>query len=254
VIRLGAKDGAVNLAALGALGILLAARTAFGTAAPVQNDQPVAQPTTAPAVARQVGVSKTEIESIELARRGGQQKPSPTSLGNQESGMLRVVGALGVVIGCILVVRWVGRRFLGMAAGGTSSGPVQVLSRTAIAPRQQLMLIQVGRRLVLVANCGTAMNALCEINDADEVAALAGELQQRKRGSATSNFLSFFGRAGAKFEAEQAAITAPVVEEDDEPQLAREPVQPELATTRQEMRGLLDRVHKLSRHYQRSSK
>jgi flagellar biogenesis protein FliO len=203
------------------------------------------QPTTKPAQ-----VSKADYESIELARRAGQQKASGVTIPNHDSSVMRVAGALGVVLGSIFVVRWVGRKFLGMQAGNNSNGPVQVLSRTSIAPRQQLMLIQVGRRVVLVANCGTAMNALCEISDAEEVAALAGELQQKKRGSASA-FLSMFGRAGAKFEAEQAAIAAPQISDDEE--TPREPVQPELATTRQEMRGLLDRVHKLSQHYRRTS-
>jgi len=84
------------------------------------------------------------------------------------------------------------------------------------------------------------------------VAAIAGELLQRKRGSATATFLSMFGRAGARFEAEQEAIATPQIEKEDEDS-PREPLQPELATTRQEMRGLLDRVHKLSKHYRRTS-
>jgi flagellar biogenesis protein FliO len=241
-MRHRAMDGAVNFAALGALGIMLAARTAFGAVAE-------AQPTTVPV--RQATQKKSDIESIALARQPGEQKAAPAGAGKEDSGVIRVAGALGVVIGCILIVRWAGKKFLGMAPGASASGPVQVLSRTAIAPRQQLMLIQVGKRVVLVANCGTAMNALCEISDADEVAALAGELQQKKRGSATANFLSFFGRAGARFEAEQAAIPSPAIDEGDEEQLPVERLEPELATTKQEMRGLLDRVHKLSRTYRR---
>lgn len=126
-----------------------------------------------------------------------------------------------------------------------------ILSRTAVSPRQQLMLIQVGRRIVLVANCGVQMNALCEISDADEVAALAGQLQERRRTSATSAFLSIFGKAGAKFEAQQPAISPEI--SNDEEQSQDEPLEPELATTRQEMRGLMDRVHQLAQHYRKTS-
>jgi flagellar biogenesis protein FliO len=253
-------DGAANFAALAALCILLAARSALAVAGV---DGRVAQlsfgpPATAPTAQAAVnppaarGTTKPAYESIQLGQRAQQQRANPTPLISNDSNVLRVVGALGVVLGCIFIVRWAGKKFLGLQATGAAGGPVQVLSRTTVSPRQQLMLIQVGRRIVLVANCGVQMNALCEISDAEEVAALAGELQQRRRTSATSAFLSIFGKAGAKFEAEQQqAIAAPELETEEEP--SREPLVPELATTRQEMRGLLDRVHKLSQHYHRTS-
>src|SRR5881394_2838588 len=184
-----ARDGAGNFALIAASILLAVSRSLCA-------DAPATQPTTMPAVTR------SALENIELGRKNSPQR-TLTNPTNGDSGMMRVVGALGVVIGSILIVRWASRKFFGLQAGGIGSGPVQVLSRMAIAPRQQLMLIQVGRRIVLVGNCGTSMNPLCEISDADEVAALAGELQQKKRTSATSAFLSIFGKAGAKFEAEQ---------------------------------------------------
>ena len=256
--RTSAIDGAANFVAWGALGILLAARLALAAAA--SGDGRVAQITFGPPAApttQQTAVTpppakKSAYESIELGKRPPQPKSSPTSIINTDSSALRVVGALGVVLGCIFIVRLAGKRFLGLQATGGAGGVVQILSRTPVSPRQQLMLIQVGRRIVLVANCGVQMNALCEISDADEVAALAGELQQRRRTSATSAFLSIFGKAGAKFEAQQEPIASPQINEDeDEP--SQDPVEPELATTRQEMRGLMDRVHQLAQHYRRTT-
>jgi flagellar biogenesis protein FliO len=248
-------DGAANFAAWSALGVMLAARSVLAAAA---GDARVAQITFGPQSApttQQTAVTppppkKSNYESIELAKRPPQQKSGPTALVNTDSSALRVVGALGVVLGCIFVVRWAGKKFLGLQTTGGGGGVVQILSRTPVSPRQQLMLIQVGRRIVLVANCGVQMNALCEINDADEVASLAGQLQERRRTSATSAFLSIFGKAGAKFEAQQEPIASPELNEpDNEP--SSDPVEPELATTRQEMRGLMDRVHQLAQHYRR---
>jgi flagellar biogenesis protein FliO len=169
---------------------------------------------------------------------------------------MRVAGALGVVIGCIFIVRYIGKKLLGLQTSGSGGGGVQILSRTPVSPRQQLMLIQVGRRIVLVANCGAAMNALCEITDADEVASLAGQLQQRRRTSATSAFLSIFGKAGANFEAEQEQqepIPTPQMAPDEDEVTTDDQVEPELATTRQEMRGLMDRVHQLAQHYRKTT-
>jgi flagellar biogenesis protein FliO len=254
-------DGAANFAAWGALGILLAAQSALAAAAGADGrvaqlsfGPPATAPTSQAAAIQPVARSTTKpaYESIQLGQRGQQQRATPTPLLSNDSNVLRVVGALGVVLGCIFVVRWAGKKFLGLQAAGATSGPVQVLLRTTVSPRQQLMLIQVGRRIVLVANCGVQMNALCEISDVEEVAALAGELQQKRKTSATSAFLSIFGKAGAIFEDEQQEAAAPAEAENEE-EPSREPLVPELATTRQEMRGLLDRVHKLSQHYHRTS-
>jgi len=252
-------DGAANFAAWSALGIMLAARSALAAAAAPDSRVaqitfgPQATPTTQHAVvAPPKTPAKSPYESIELGKRPPQQRANPTSLITTDSGVIRVVGALGVVLGCILIVRWAGKKFLGLQTTGSAGGAVQILSRTPVSPRQQLMLIQVGRRIVLVANCGVQMNALCEISDADEVAALAGELQQKRRTSATSAFLSIFGKAGAKFEAQQQPIATPEITSDEEAP-TDEPVEPELATTRQEMRGLMDRVHQLAQHYRRTS-
>jgi len=249
-------DGAANFAAWGALGILIAARSAFAAAAAGDGRVaqitfgPTALPTTQQTAVASPPPKKSAYESIELGKHAPQQKSSANPLVGTDSGPLRIVGALGVVLGCIFIVRWAGKKFLGLQTTGSGGGVVQILSRTPVSPRQQLMLIQVGRRIVLVANCGVQMNALCEISDADEVASLAGQLQERRKTSATSAFLSIFGKAGAKFEAQQEPIATPQINsEDDEP--SNEPLEPELATTRQEMRGLMDRVHQLAQHYRR---
>jgi flagellar biogenesis protein FliO len=257
VRRFSARDGAANFAACSALGILLAARFALAAGVTQVTVGPQAAPATQQtAVDPPSSPPKSKYESIEFANRPPQQRGgTPTQLLTSDSGVPRVLGALGVVIGCIFIVRYLGKKILGLQTIGSGGGVVQILSRTPISPRQQLMLIQVGRRIVLVANCGAAMNALCEITDADEVASLAGQLQQRRRTSATSAFLSIFGKAGASFEAqqEQEPIPTPQMAPDEEEVTTEDPVEPELATTRQEMRGLMDRVHQLAQHYRKTT-
>ena len=245
-------DGAANFAAWSALGILLAARSAFSAGVAQITVGPQAAPTTQQTtVAPPTAPPKSKYESIEFNKRPPQQHAaSPTQLITSDSGVIRVLGALGVVLGCIFIVRYAGKKFLGLQTAGDSNGVIQVLCRIPIAPRQQLMLIQIGRKMLLIANCGTSMNTLCEISDADEVAALAGQLQQRRRTSATSAFLSLFGKAGAKLEAQQEPIQT---EAGPEEEASEDPVEPELATTRAEMRGLMDRVHQLAQHYRRTT-
>lgn len=150
--------------------------------------------------------------------------------------------SLGVVIAIILILRWVGARFFAAPVGGGVSRAVQVLSRTALSPKQQLMLVQVGRRVVLVANSGAQVNPLCEIRDADEVAELIGQIQREKSGAAGSGFAGWFRRAQEPFNDDGKG---PAEELPD----GRPAVDPEAAVTQQELHGLMDKVRMLSRQF-----
>jgi flagellar biogenesis protein FliO len=144
-------------------------------------------------------------------------------------------------------MRWAARRLLGLPATAGAGGAIQVLSRSTLSPKQQLMLIQVGRRIVLVANCGAQMNPLCEITDPEEIAGLVGQLQRRPAESAAGSFLSLFGRAGKRFnENDQEPESHIGIEEDDSPREAVED-HAALQATRHELGGLLEKVRALSR-------
>jgi flagellar biogenesis protein FliO len=92
----------------------------------------------------------------------------------------RVALALGAVIGLILLLRWCGRKLMPGAIPARGNRGVHVLSRTVIGPKQQLLIIQIGRRLVAVGDNGGQLTSLCQITDPDEVALLIG---QSRRGS-----------------------------------------------------------------------
>jgi flagellar biogenesis protein FliO len=185
----GPARGVRGFLTVGVVALALSASAATAATA-ATGDAPTSQATTATA---------SQYDSIQL-RSGNRvadvkavQSSAPTSGAMDAS---RVVVALGAVIGLIFAVRWAGRRLLGMnAAARGGGGAVQVLSRTTLSPKQQLMLVQVGKRVVLVANCGTQMNALCEISDPEEVAAIVGDVN-RKAEPAAMPFLSSFGLAG----------------------------------------------------------
>lgn len=184
----------------------------------------------------------------------------------------RVVVALAVVIGLIALLRWVGRRVFGVAGPGRSTRAVQVLSRSPLSPKQNLVLIRVGRRLLVVADGGGAMNTLSEITDADEVAALLGQLQDDHNDRAIKTFGNLFGKMRGKFEPEPDATAANG--EHDSGTRADAPADPDEAaddlrlspagvrgrdgddeegraveSTRQELSGLMDKVRLLSRQF-----
>ena len=151
----------------------------------------------------------------------------------------RVLGALGIVIGLIFLLRWGGRLLFPTATGRSSSRAVEVLSRSVLAPKQQVMLLRVGRRLIVVGDSGSQMNSLCEIADPDEVAALVGQLRDEKIAGA-ARFGSLFGRFRKPFEAADEELVAPAPPLQDEEDPAP------LTSAREELSGLRERVRLLS--------
>ncbi len=107
----------------------------------------------------------TDPNSAEVATK----QPQSTS----GFDLARLMAAMGIVLGLILLARW-GAQKLMPGTRPNAPGPISVVSRTVIAPRQQLLLIRVGGKLLLVSDCAGTMSRLTEITDADEIALLLG--------------------------------------------------------------------------------
>lgn len=87
----------------------------------------------------------------------------------------RLAMSLAIVLGLIVVCAWVYRRLSGQASVPAATSVVRVLGRTALAPKQQILLIQVGRRVIVVGESNGQFAPLSEITDEDEIASLQGE-------------------------------------------------------------------------------
>jgi len=158
----------------------------------------------------------------------------------------RVLGALGIVIGLIFVLRWGGRFLFPGAAGRGASRAIEVLSRSPLSPKQQVLLIRVGRRLVVVGDTGSQMNALCEITDPDEIASLVGQLRDEKSSATPRAFGALFGTSRGMFEA--ATDVAPPEEQRSSLRDAEDEAAP-AASAREELNGLRDRVRMLAEQF-----
>lgn len=176
---------------------------------------------------------------------------APTSPASPGLSWMQVLLSLGLVIGLILALRWAGGRFFGLSSTARASRTIQVLSRSMVAPKQQLLLVQVGRRLLVLANNGSQISPLCQITRADEVAELLGQIQREKAESLGTSFSGWFGKAEEKFQDAPRPQSPPGDGEssrgDAEPSSG--PVDPELAVTREEIGGLMDKVRSLSRQF-----
>ncbi len=99
-----------------------------------------------------------------------------------------VLSSLAVVIAAFFVLVWLSRK---TAPKGMAPLPGEVfesLGRAPLTARQQMQLIRLGNKLVLLSVTATGAEALTEITDVDEVNRLAGLCQQRTAGSVTESF------------------------------------------------------------------
>jgi flagellar biogenesis protein FliO len=81
------------------------------------------------------------------------------------------IGALSIVLVVIVGVFIMLRRYV-PAMRAPEGDVLKVVARASLTPKQTLSLIQLGRRFVLVAISAGRVDALCEVNDVDEVAEL----------------------------------------------------------------------------------
>ena len=119
--------------------------------------------------------------------------------------------AVGLSI--VLTVIYAGGRALRKLTPGlapdNSEGPIRVLYRTYLNPKQTVCLIRCGDRLLLIGSSGDRMQTLAEITDPEEIDFLKGQCMQAHPRSATRAFKDMFTRDRKSF-GEVAEQTAPM--------------------------------------------
>lgn len=121
---------------------------------------------------------------------------SKRSSGNTVRMLLSVGSSLLIVIGLFLGVAWCYRKTLNTSMGGIPKHVVSVLGRTAIAPRQQLVLVRFGSKLVLVSMVQGEARTISEITDPLEVDQMAGACESHQPHSLTNSFRSILNQNG----------------------------------------------------------
>jgi len=102
----------------------------------------------------------------------------------------RIVGAMGVVLGLLVLLRVVLKRTTGLGGGGRPAGVLEVLARYPVARGQSLMLIKLARRVILVHQTSVGMSTLTEVTEPEEVAALLARMESGSRSSDAARFRS----------------------------------------------------------------
>lgn len=111
--------------------------------------------------------------SMEPKKPGMLERMDPRS-----NEITRVLGALAVVIGLLLLIRTILRRTGGLLPrGDRPSGVVEILARYPIARGQHFILLKFARRVLLLHQAGSSMTQLTEMTDPDEVASLLARME-----------------------------------------------------------------------------
>ena len=147
------------------------------------------------------GTSNTNGLSLEESKKTGAltlKPPRSESEGTIEkprspwASLISMVASLCVVIGLFLGLAWTLRRTTGQPFGSLPKEVVQILGRTAMAPRQQVYLLRFGSKLILVSHQLGQTETLSEIEDPLEVDRLSGLCEQNASGSVTQSFRQVF--------------------------------------------------------------
>ena len=112
---------------------------------------------------------------------------------------LSTLAALGLVIGLILLARW-GYVKLGGRVVARPSRSVEVLSRTALGPKNHVLLLRVGRRVLVVGDSPSGTRTLADLDDPDEVATLLRSVEESRPTSVSQGFQELFGRFNRDYE------------------------------------------------------
>ena len=165
---------------------------------------------------------------------------TPSAPASSPASGTRMVMGLAIVVVLILGLKWFGQRVLGQGGAARPTAMVRVLGRTPLAPKQQVVVLQVGRRVLVVADSHGRMNALCEIAEPDEVASLIGATRNSDEAVEKPGiFRSALRRAAEPFGGE------PPGSADDTDEADRDPDRPDTP----EVNGLLDRVREMRQQF-----
>ena len=101
------------------------------------------------------------------------------------SSLVQMIAALAVVVGLILVLSWLGGRWLN-ASGGPAAAQryIRVVETRYLAPKKSLFLVEVAGEYLLLASSGDQLNFVKQIDMVEEIEVIGGIGEQQTFASA----------------------------------------------------------------------
>ena len=109
------------------------------------------------------------------------------------ASLAQMVAALAVVVGLILVLSWLGRRWFN-AGGGPAAGHryIRLVETRYLAPKKSLFLVEVDGEYLLLASSGEQLNFIKQIDMVEEIEVI-GDIEERQ--TVADNILGRLSRA-----------------------------------------------------------
>ena len=167
--------------------------------------------------------------------RGGETHGRGRELAAARPWYLSPLSALAVVVGLILVAAWLAKRFLPGMRRNDERGPLQVLATTYLSPKQSIALVRCGQRMILIGVTPEHISSLAVMDDTNDLPSLARVSDRSDGRRLSGQFNEVLDEAGKDFDRNDAVWDEPLG-----------PDEREIASARQEIRGLLDRVRSLA--------
>jgi flagellar biogenesis protein FliO len=151
--------------------------------------------------------------------------------------LLQTFLALGIVIGLIFALRYLVQRLGGAATSAAHVAPlVEVLARTNIAPKTQMMFLKINQRLIVVAQSPAGLQPITTFDDPEDIAWALTQIESAKPLSITQGFRQIMHRFDGDYDPEAAESGGSA--SSDEQHIDR---------THNQMSSLLSRIRNLSR-------
>ncbi|WDI43032.1 FliO/MopB family protein [Bremerella sp. P1] len=149
-----------------------------------------------PAVAQPAAaVEPLKLPPPSKAKDEGVSMPVFNFQGNQTAS---IAASLFVVVGLFLMFAWVGKKNMKPGGGRLSKEIIQVLGKSQLSGKQQLELVRVGQKLLLLCVTPNSVETLTEITDPSEVERLLTIVRQDSPGSMTATFQDVLSQMGHK--------------------------------------------------------
>jgi flagellar biogenesis protein FliO len=167
------------------------------------------------------------------ANSGAGANPGAGATGNagSSSWWMTTAAALAVVVALIFIARAVFTRWSGRSGGIVQSPAIEVLSRITVAPRNHVLLVRLGGRILVLGDSTAGLRMLANIRDPEEVASILSQLEAGKSTSISGGFRQVLRRMNGDYQRRQA---------DDE---GAETVEFPVDRARDEVSGLTSRIH-----------
>lgn len=137
-------------------------------------------------------------ENEQLPQRQKKSVANQPSNKTTNGAVVTIVSSLAIVLGAFLLLVWFSRKALPRANSTLPTEAVELLGKSVVGGKQQLQLLRIGNKLLLINVTATGAETLTEISDPNEVERLVAICTQNQPGSITATFRQVLSQFGSE--------------------------------------------------------